>query len=74
MFKLYTHDFNSSISGLAIQFADETSVIIHADTEEELKILANSELCSIKKWLDANGLTLNGSKTRIMCFGNFDVM
>ena len=73
LFKLYTHDFNSSISGLAIQFADDTSVIIHADTEEELEILANSELCRIKKWLDANGLTLNGSKTRIMCFGNFDV-
>ena len=72
LFKRYILDMSKAISGLTIQFADYTIIIITADTLDELQTKASNDMTNIKSWLDANGLTLNADKSRTMTFGNYD--
>ena len=53
---------------IAIQFADDTTLFIKADSNEELERLAVIEIKKVHTWLTANGLSMNESKTRVMFF------
>jgi hypothetical protein len=49
-------------------YADDTSVLLTAKNDEELKIKVNRMLDYMIGWFSANGLALNVEKTNIMQF------
>ena len=69
LFILYVNDF-SRASGLlfSIVFADDTTVLIEGHEYHKLIETPNEELCKVDKWLQANKLALNISKTHYMLF------
>ena len=51
-------------------YADDTSLYVTSDTLIHLIFLLRQELSIVKRWLAANKLTLNVSKTKFMLFGS----
>ena len=49
-------------------FADDTNIYYESDNLNKLVKIVNTELRSVKKWLDANKLSLNVRKTNFMIF------
>jgi hypothetical protein len=49
-------------------YADDTSILVTARSDEELKIKINSALDNVIKWFSVNGLVLNIEKTNIVKF------
>jgi hypothetical protein len=49
-------------------YADDTSVLLTAKNDEELKSKLNCMLDYMTEWFSANGLALNMEKTNIMKF------
>lgn len=71
LFNLYINDiFNVSKIVKMILFADDTNIFYSNDDYNELIANLNSELNKLKHWMNANKLSLNMSKTKIMSFGN----
>ena len=69
LFKLYLYDFQNCINSITLLFADDTSLLVKADTLELLQEKTNEELHKIHKWFKSNGLTLHPGKTRAILFG-----
>ena len=46
-------------------FADDTSIYFESDNLLTLQKVVNRELCKVRKWLEANRLSLNISKTML---------
>ena len=53
-----------------ICFADDSNVIISADSFQELGRAVNNILAAIQIWVTQNGLKLNIGKTKYMIFSN----
>ena len=70
LFKVYIHDFQRNMKHMIIQFADDTTLLVSADSIEQLKIEIETELTLILGWFKSNGLTVHPGKTRIITFGN----
>lgn len=51
-----------------IMFADDTVILFHGNTWEQVQTEAESGLAIVTKWLEDNLLTLNASKTKYLCF------
>lgn len=51
-----------------ITFADDTVVLFHGSTWDEVKMLAETGFSQILQWLNSNILTLNYSKTKYVTF------
>ena len=51
-------------------FADDTTPSISAPTVDEIESILNHDLLNVKKWLIANKLTLNETKTEFMIIGS----
>ena len=67
LFLLFINDLpNCFSSGLASMYADDTTVSFNADNTTTLEFLINKDLESLDKWLVANKLSLNVSKTEFM--------
>ena len=49
-------------------FADDTNIYCESDTVDNVVKKANSELRKVKKWLDANKLSININKTNYIIF------
>ena len=49
-------------------FADDTNIYCESDTVDSVVKKANSELRNVKKWLDANKLSININKTNYIIF------
>ena len=49
-------------------FADDTSIYFHSDNLITLQKIVNRELHKVRKWLEANRLSLNISKTNYVIF------
>ena len=47
-------------------FADNTCLFLTAKNTFELEELGNSELSSLKNWMDANKLTVNRTKSKFI--------
>lgn len=58
----------SLINAKIFSYADDTALIFHGDTWEEVQKYAEMGLHKIKCWLEANLLTLNLTKTTFMQF------
>ena len=71
LFIIYSNDM-ALIDGTAkfICFADDSNVIISADSFQELDRAVNKILAAIQQWVTQNGLKLNIGKTKYMLFSN----
>ncbi len=71
LFIIYINDL-PNISDIAqyIFFADDTNIIVSADTYPELNARVNSVLNTVQIWITNNGLKLNTGKTKYMIFTN----
>lgn len=70
LFLLYINDLPSCLSqGTAVLYADDTSVILSAETLELLENKCLSTTRELQLWLSVNKLQLNVDKTNYMMFG-----
>ena len=53
-----------------IQFADDSTLYMHADNSTDIINKANSELAKFSEWCLANRLTINTAKTLYVLFTN----
>ena len=51
-------------------FADDSNLLITADSAEELKMRCNIALRAVNDWVSSNGLKLNADKTKLIVFTN----
>jgi hypothetical protein len=70
LFIIYLNDLPYGLhqGNLPIIYADDTSVLLTANNDAELKNKINCELDYLTEWFSANGLALNMEKTSIMKF------
>jgi len=70
LFIIYLNDLPCGLHQGAkpVIYADDTSVLLTAKNDEELKIKINCTFDYMIGWFSANGLTLNMRKTNIMKF------
>lgn len=70
LFLIYINDFcELDIDGYLTGFADDASIVIHANTWSEITSKTNHILKTVKNWLDEHRLTLNIEKTKYIAFG-----
>lgn len=71
LFILYINDIYKLSKILKfVVFADDTSILCSGVDLQQLLEVANTEFSKLKCWFDANKLSLNLSKTKVMLFGN----
>lgn len=69
LFLLFTNDLPQIFAdALTVMYADDTSVIITANSPEQLRGLIDSTVISMQAWCDRNRLLLNMDKTKIVHF------
>ena len=69
-FILYVNDMQQAVKGAHIQlYADDTVIHIAKKDVSSATASLQPELNKFSKWCNANKLTLNASKTRLMVFG-----
>ena len=69
LYLIYANDLcNLSVEGRLISFADDTALLLRADTWDEAFRMAESEISLIQSWLNINLLTLNIDKTSFLTF------
>lgn len=69
LFVLYMNDLYSCVpEARVIQYADDTSLVVHAKSPISLGIQLNSVFKKINSWFVSNGLYLNVEKTSILHF------
>ena len=70
LFLLFINDLKYSlINGKLCLFADDTSLAITADKDEDLFVKAFVEATYLIQWFKDNGLIVNFDKTNLMKFG-----
>ena len=68
LYILLNNDLNEASLNTSIIYADDTMLLITADSMAELEINTNKELASISQWYTSNKLTLNERKTMYLVF------
>ena len=63
LFLLYINGLPNCISSTSRLFANDTCILVKANTSNELKYSLNYELAKINSWIVANKLTLNAAKS-----------
>ena len=70
LFILYINDITACSKYLHfILFADDTNLVISADSWEKLVASLNAELIKLSNWFIVNKLSLNVKKTNYIIFG-----
>lgn len=57
-----------NIKGDIIQYADDTTIILSAESGEELLDLIRDTIATVSTWFEMNGLKLNADKTNVIVF------
>ncbi len=70
LFLIYINDLSSSIKLQVISFADDTTVYHSGPDLTKVMRTLNDEMAKLFRWLNANKLSLNLSKTKYMIFGS----
>lgn len=68
LFLLYINDLPSNISSKLILYADDTTAIVKASSDNEMNIKINETLVGLDNWFRFNGLKLNNDKTQLIKF------
>ena len=68
LFRIYINDLPNASKKLNYLFADDTNIYFESGDLSNLIKIVNRELKSVKKWLDANNLSLNIDKTNYIIF------
>ena len=66
LFLVYINDIVNSTSSTPRLFADDTCLIVNSDCLSNLKSTINLEIIRILKWVNANILAINPSKSNII--------
>ena len=66
LFILYVNDMITALHSTPRLFADDTCLFLTAKNTFGLEELGNSELSSLKNWMDANKLTVNPTKSKFI--------
>ena len=66
LFLIYINDLQNCMISTPRLFADDTAVLIHANTLTELEIKINRELENVVVWTRKNNLTINPMKSQAM--------
>jgi len=77
IFSLYCADLTEHIGEFTVSYADDTYVVLSADTEGELLQKAAITIQKHVEWLRVNGMVCNIQKTELLFFGathSIDVM
>ena len=59
LFLIYINDLQNSIKSTPRFFADDTAILIDANSTFELEIKLNEDLARVSIWMNKNQLTLN---------------
>ena len=71
LFLIYINDLPAAVPlAKFFMFADDSNLVVSADTPEELEIITNQALFLVNKWVEKNGLKLNVGKTKLLFFTN----
>ena len=66
LFILYINDFNACVTSMPRLFADDTCLVIKDKHWNNLHEKVTGEISSLNKWMIANKLTLNLSKSNLI--------
>ena len=64
LFLLYINDLSNALLCKPRLFADDTLLLYSSDNLNKLEALCNNELLLVKRWIDANKLKINTSKSQ----------
>ncbi len=70
LFLLYINDLQDHISGKALFFADDTTLLYSDYNDSNLIKRTNEGIFKANQWLTKNKLTVNRQKTKFMIFNN----
>ena len=69
LFLIYINDLNSAIKYCGVKhFADDTNLLISNESPKQIQKYINLDLKNLCKWLRANKISLNTSKTELLVF------
>ena len=69
LFLIYINDLHTAITySVTRHFADDTNLLITNKSPKQLKKRLNNDLRKLAKWLKANKISLNASKTEMLIF------
>ena len=69
MFLIYINDLHKSIKYCNVwHFADNTNLLIRDNSPKKIQDYVNSDLKHLCRWLRANKMSLNMSKTELLIF------
>jgi hypothetical protein len=66
LFNLYVSDLSWCCEANLIRYADDTNIVVRADSFEELRKLGEKQLKEVTTWFEANGFVTNPSKTQLL--------
>ena len=69
LFLIYINDLHKAIKFSTIHhFADDTNLVVVSKSLKSIQKLMNLDLKNLCKWLKANKISLNASKTELIIF------
>jgi len=69
LFNIYLNDiYSTNFTGSLITYADDTCLVISANTYDELSRIANTDLFKLSRWMNANCFSINDKKTNFIVF------
>ena len=74
LFIIFVNCLPGAVNCKTVMYADDTTLLFKAKYADELTTVLTSNLCSVTNWLEANKLTLNIDKTKMMIFGTTHVL
>ena len=70
LFAIYIHDMLDNTSGLQLQYADDCSILVSAESEQELSRLCQTNCNLLDLWLCKWHMMANSSKSHLIPFYN----
>ncbi len=67
-FIIFLNNFENAIDGNVFCFADDTTILLHEKTIDDLITMSNKALKTANRWFNSNSLTINADKTNYIVF------
>ena len=67
LFVVYINDLPNALSNIPRLYADDTCLTVTSSSIDNLQLLHNNKLKRAKTWMNLNKLTLNETKSNILC-------